>query len=146
MKVYLAAQYHRKEEIRKYADDLRHIGHEVTSSWLEEPHAPTTQLIDLTDQQHRDYAIQDIVDIVQADSLVFFSVPDTELTVRGGRHVEFGYALARGIPIIVVGPKENIFHYLKGIQHVQNWTEALPIFARIREDEFSDGLLFTPKD
>lgn len=41
--------------------------------------------------------------------------------MRGGRHVEFGIALEREIPIFVIGPRENIFHYmLTRVQHFEN--------------------------
>jgi len=40
--------------------------------------------------------------------LIFFS--ESEMTLRGSRHVEFGYALARQLSIIVIGVRENIFH------------------------------------
>jgi hypothetical protein len=127
MKLYLAAQYHQKEEIKKYAEDLRKAGIHVTSSWLDEPHTPTTQMAELSDAFHSKYALQDVMDIEAADRLVFFSIPDTQLFRRGGRHVEFGIAVALRMPILVVGPKENIFHYLDNVKHVATWDEALHI-------------------
>jgi hypothetical protein len=125
MKAYLAAQYHQKPEIEQYAIQLKNVGIEVTSSWLEEPHAPGTQMSDLTADWHEKYAQQDLLDIEDANILVFFSIPDTQLFRRGGRHVEFGYALGLGLPILVIGPKENIFHYLPTVKHVETWEEGL---------------------
>lgn len=126
MKVYLAAQFHQKDEINEYATQLRAAGIFVTSSWLDEPFAPNTQLGEVNETTRREYAQRDLLDIDEANLLVFFSIPDTQLFRRGGRHVEFGYALAKNIPILVVGPQENIFHSLDDrVKHFAAWGEAL---------------------
>jgi hypothetical protein len=109
-KVYIAARYTRKEEMKDVRDRLEFNGIEVTSSWLDEPHSANTQLNELPDNHNAHYAIADLVDIVRADEIIFFS--ESELTPRGGRHVEFGYALATAKEVTVIGPRENIFHYL----------------------------------
>lgn len=125
MKVYLASQYCTKDQISKYAAELRENGIEVTSSWLEEPHSPNTQMSELSPEQHTFYALNDLNDVDRSDMLVFFSVDPSIAAKRGGRHVEFGYAIKAGLPILVVGPKENIFHYLPNINHVAEWKNAL---------------------
>lgn len=129
MKVYLAARYSTKDQIAKYAEELRALGIEVTSTWLEEPHSPTSQLNELEGEQHTFYALNDLRDVDAADALVFFSVPPTQPMVRGGRHVEFGYALGKRLPIVVVGPKENIFHYLPSVRHVDTWGDAVNLLT-----------------
>ena len=125
MKVYLAAMYSWKPKIERYAEELRALGIEVTSTWLEEPHAPTTQLQDLGAENHRLYAQNDVQDINEADTFVLFSVEPTTPTLRGGRHVEFGMAIALAKTILVVGPPENIFHYLPRVNHVDTWPQAV---------------------
>ena len=37
-------------------------------------------------------------------------------SARGGRHVEFGLALAAGKRLCIVGPRENIFHFLPRVE------------------------------
>jgi hypothetical protein len=55
--------------------------------------------------------------------------PNTILAT-GGRHVEFGLALAQGKRMIMVGPRENVFHYLlPDSQIFATWNKA---FATIR--------------
>ena len=127
MKVYLAGPYQYKEAISKCAAQLREVGIGVTSSWLEEPHEPETQLHELTDAMHEMYATRDLNDIEDADIFVLFAVPaDSTPIPRAGRHVEFGYALGEGMPIYVVGKEhENIFHYLSEIVHIETWEETL---------------------
>jgi len=131
MKVYLAAQYPWKDTITKYAEQLRANGIEVTSSWLEEPHAPNTKLQQLPDEQHTYYAMNDLNDVDRSDMLVLFSVDPSTAVPRGGRHVEFGYALGKRMPVIVVGPKENIFHYLPCVRHVANFESLLNLLKEL---------------
>lgn len=120
MKVYLAAPYSWKDQINVFAAELRASGIIVTARWLEEPHKPDTQMPELTHEQHLFYAVQDIEDVRAADLLIFFTDP-TKRIVRGGRHVEFGVAVERGMPIYVLGEHENIFHHLPNVSHFENW-------------------------
>lgn len=125
LKVYLAAPYKEKDFIAVCAEELRAGGIEVTSSWLHEPHAPNIGMADLTAEDHRKYAIQDVKDVKAADILVFWTDP-TKTIIRAGRHVEFGIAiglgLSRPMPIFVVGKEcENIFHYMPQVIHFESW-------------------------
>jgi hypothetical protein len=43
---------------------------------------------------------------------------------RGGRHVEFGLAVALNKRLIVVGYRENLFHWLPQVEFVSSWQEA----------------------
>lgn len=94
---------------------------EVVSRWLDEPVAATTTLDQVSWQFKRECALDDLADIVSADVMVFFSENPECAQVRGGRHVEFGYALACGKPIVVCGPRENIFHYLPDVVVCSTW-------------------------
>lgn len=126
MKVYLAAPYQWKDRIIERATELRSLEIEVTSSWLEEPHKPSTTLSELTDEQHAQYALRDLQDINEADILILFAVPSTDTPIpRAGRHVEFGYALAARKSVWLVGNKENIFHYLPQIRIFETWADAV---------------------
>ena len=134
MQVYFAGPYQWKERIEVYAQRFTEgLGVSVTSSWLNELHAPDMQLAELADDVNTKYAKADLRDIDRADVFVLFAVPATDTPIpRAGRHVEFGYALARGLPIYVVGlEKENIFHYLPGqVQHFATFADLLEFFAR----------------
>jgi nucleoside 2-deoxyribosyltransferase len=121
MKVYLAGPYQNKEQIKTCAAEVREAGIIVTSSWLNEPHKPTVGPQDLTYEQNQKYAIQDIMDVRSAEIFVLFTEP-TKTIFRAGRHVEFGVAVERGMPIFVVGEEfENIFHYLPRVTHFPSW-------------------------
>ena len=133
MKVYLAGPYQHKDKIKAYATELRSGGVTVTSSWLEEPHKPTTQMHELTHEEHQAYAIQDIKDVRAAKVLVFFIDP-TKIIVRAGRHVEFGIALERRMPIFVIGTdRENIFHHAPGVMHFDSWEKVRDLLIAMSE-------------
>jgi hypothetical protein len=121
--VYLAARYSRRCEIALKADYLKGYGLEVTSEWLKEP-----TVIDpngTTDPGWwGTHALHDLADIEAADCLVLFAESPEDSYPRGGRHVEFGYALGIGKRVIVVGPKENIFHALPNVERCETWLDA----------------------
>lgn len=122
-KIYLAASYLRGIEMRNYREMLHILGHEVVSSWLN-AHEQIGDM-ELCSYLRNLCAMRDVTDVFSAEVMFFFSESPTEVTT-GGRHVEFGIALAKGIPIFVIGHKENIFHYLGGpIQHFDDFEEAI---------------------
>lgn len=123
MKIYLAGPYSWKEKLKGYAQELLLKNIKVTSRWLDEPHAPDTTLREVPATQLSWYAANDLEDIYFADIMIFFSVDPETPIVRGGRHVEFGYDLCGGTRIIVIGPRENIFHYLSQVKHFATWEE-----------------------
>lgn len=110
MKVYLAARYSRREQLKELAAELERMGHTVTSRWLE------TEWVNRPDQSsaappeyRQKYAAIDLEDVRAADVVISFTESPGDGS-RGGRHVEFGYALALGKRMIVVGHRENLFH------------------------------------
>jgi nucleoside 2-deoxyribosyltransferase len=124
--VYLAARYSRRLELCGYADELRGYGLTVTSRWLEGNHQAEN------DQLHRGaeaerFAAEDLEDLRDACVLVAFSEVPRTTSSRGGRHVEFGYAMALDIPILVVGPREHVFCCL--VDQVDEWHQAMPWIA-----------------
>lgn len=49
---------------------------------------------------------------------------------RGGRHVEFGVAVASCKRLVVIGPRENIFHHLPRVEVFPTLGEWLELFTR----------------
>lgn len=130
MRIYLAARYSRREEMKALATALRLSGFTVTSRWLYESNPLNTQLGDDPPAFYQETALLDLLDIDTADAILFFAEDPLIGTPRGGRHVEFGYALARGKRCIVIGGAENIFHYLPNVLH-------FPTVSAFLEDEVS---------
>lgn len=119
--IYLAGNYTRRKELLGYAAQLAYLGYTITSTWLYEDVKNTRDL------EFCWWAMKDLEDINRADTLVVFS---GVASASGGMHVELGYALGRARAIVLVGPRENIFHYLPGIIWFETWKAALNWFTR----------------
>lgn len=125
MKVYIAARYSRKDEVARIAAILFGHGIYVTSTWHLESHDGGVQLAEVHDETLHAYAERDLAEIREADTLLFMAESDQTWNRRGGRHVEFGYALALNRNIAVVGPRENIFHYIPTVRHYSTLAEFI---------------------
>ena len=129
--VYLAAPYAARDGIRQYADELRSIGMTVTSSWLDEQDEIGAGTIDaatdLTDAAARAHVHKDFRDIGRCNVIVLFTAAASPIIGgtghSGGRHIETGYALAKGKHVIVVGQPENIFH--RTLDTFSDWHAAV---------------------
>jgi len=143
MKVYLAAMFSTIKERKAQAAELRALGIGVMSRWVEETVPHNIETKDVPEKYLEETSLVDLEDIDMADIFVAFVPTDTELTnatlrasSRGGRHVEFGYALAKRMPIFVLGGKENVFHVLPpryGIRHYTTWEDMKFALALMRD-------------
>lgn len=129
MKIYLASRFGRRDEMREYEKELKNAGHVCTANWLwaEEPdERDGGGMRAISDEDKARYAIVDMEDVAKSDVLVAFTeAPGVEGGSRGGRHVEFGAALAFNKEVLIVGPRENIFHYLPGLRQFDSFDKAL---------------------
>lgn len=120
MKVYIAARFEHRPELRPYRDRLWAMGHQVVSTWLDEvarPEGMTKAVF------FKKLALKDVAEIKSADVLIL----DTHIpSERGGKEVEYGIALGgfQHQQIWVVGPQRNVFHFLAD-QVFDNWQECL---------------------
>lgn len=123
MKFYLAGKYSSHPEMRERVVVLKFYGHSVTSRWITGDHEHLEGRD--KDPENARFAREDIEDIMDCNAVIWFSEPQNN--GRGGRHVEFGYALAIQRPIYVIGRKENVFHHytLSPIKHFETWDEFL---------------------
>ncbi len=137
MKIYLCAAYPRWRTLVDYRGQLEDLGHVVTSRWLNAGGALTDDGVrpEGTVQQRADFAVMDLHDLLGADCLITLTEPPGSPYTRGGRHVEFGVALAASKRLIVVGPRENVFHCLKGVEQYDTWDAALGRLCREWRDE-----------
>lgn len=76
----------------------------------------------------REYGVSDTV-IRNVVNFVSWRPESLDTGRRGGRHCEFGYALATRKEILVVGPRENVFYCLEEVRHRESWEEALAQLA-----------------
>ena len=143
--VYLAARYSRREELCEYREHLSEMGFLVQARWLDGGHQLADNGIPIGEsgealvegdasgcshesQRLREkFAQDDWEDVISADIVISFTEPPRSKANRGGRHVEFGIALARGARVIVVGFRENIFHWLPQVEFVGTIGDALAL-------------------
>jgi hypothetical protein len=125
--VYLASRYSRFEEMQGYAADLKGAGYGVTSRWIYGDHQITDEGLSAEAKQaeRTRFAQEDWSDLMRAAICISFTEPPRATNSRGGRHVEFGAALAAGKRCIVVGNRENVFHCLPGVEFFGSWAEAM---------------------
>jgi nucleoside 2-deoxyribosyltransferase len=135
LKVYLAARYSIKDDIKAKGEELAELGIESTSRWCHEKVKGSAQLDDVPPSFLLSAAINDLEDIKRANCVVMFSVNPREATVRGGRHWEAGYAYGLGKPLIICGPEENIFHMLPDVVVCEDWEKTKKELLRRRFEQ-----------
>lgn len=116
-KVYVAARFERLLEARGAAVELEAAGHEVVARWLAQDPGEGYAA-------GADVAERDLEDIAGADAVVVLTEDPDGLLVRGGHHVETGYALGLDKCVVVAGPRVNVFHWLPRVTVVATVAEA----------------------
>lgn len=126
MRIYVASFFDTRARLRPHADTLWHRGYEVVSSWLNEITKPSHMT---TEEFWRKLARKDLAEIQSADLVI---VDTLDVTPRGGREVEMGYALARhqATSVWLVGPVRNVFHELAD-RRFENWVQVLKALPAI---------------
>lgn len=132
-KVYVAGWYAQIAEAKAAVRELREAGYEVTSKWVEGG----------TDTANgyalRQAAIEDLHDLQRADYLMLLALPFGTMYNGGGRWVEFGYALALGKRMVVIGGHETIFCHLPGVKVYSTVGAAINFMNVGRNHEQQDG-------
>jgi hypothetical protein len=95
-----------QKDLRKEADHLWSLGHEITGSWLQEVTKP-----DCMDEEtfNRKLAIKDIAEVTAAELIILDNRQSS-----GGKNNEWGIGLAQHQHKLLwlVGEPTNVFHYL----------------------------------
>ena len=140
-RIYLAARFSRRSEMRFHRDLLRSRGYLITSRWLD-AHINNAEGKDsnLWERDHAQAdpfraicANEDLEDITRADYVIAFTEPPycDYYPGTGGRHVELGYAIAKHKTIFIVGYRENVFHDLPCIHYCANVWSLLEHFPEL---------------
>jgi len=131
MRVYLASSYSRREEMLRYAAELRAIGVEVVSSWIDGHHeTPLNSDREHTRMAAARWAREDLLDIDRADLLILFTQPEGQYR-RGGCLVEYGYALGKGVGVTVIGPERqrtNVFFAEETVGRFDSWAALMQVW------------------
>jgi hypothetical protein len=128
---YFAARYSRHPEMRSYRDQLVTAipGAVVTSRWVDghpdgfaQDVSFTPEFLGANPETCWINGRADIEDLLAAHTIVTFTGDGGG---KGGRHIEHGYAIAAGKRLVVVGPRENIFHCHPATEVYATWIEFL---------------------
>lgn len=114
--VYIASAFEEQQTCRIIRDTLSVFDIYCSSSWLSTESALTRTV---TDADRYQRATQDLIDIATADVLVAYNPSDYARSGTGGRHVELGYAVAKRMPVVLIGARTNVFHYLPSVRYVR---------------------------
>jgi len=128
-RVYIAAPYPIRDVAIALMRRLEVSGCEVTSTWLKAP-----------DKLSDEFARVDLADVARADVLIALNPDGWQERGTGGRHVEFGYALALGKPILLIGQRANIFHHLSTVKAVEDWED---LAKHVKNIALLDGQIIT---
>lgn len=115
-KVYIAASYPRKAEAAKLAKDMKkYVNYEVISGWMFEDEGYTSdervaESVGEMTVRMEAAALRDFDEVMECNLLVCLTDGDVQLT-RGGRHSELGIALGMGKDVVIIGEREQVFHY-----------------------------------
>ena len=135
MRWYLAARYGRREEMLRYAEQLRAAGHEVSSRWINGSHQIPDSEEDVSGEEAARFAKEDLEDMIDSDGIISFTeAPRSGVGNRGGRHVEFGFGLGLAVVtkaagdmygLVIIGHRENVFHWFPEAMFYPTWGEFL---------------------
>ena len=138
MDIYLAARFSRYPEMQEYAHCLTSRGHTVTSRWIRGDHEVRAHGQAEHPPWHAVWAHEDMEDLMRAHMVVSFTEApgDVPGRSRGGRHIEMGMALATQKRCVIVGYRENVFHWLEQVEFFATWPAflaSLPAVADTRD-------------
>lgn len=105
--IYIASLFSRREEMEGYANKLEEAGFTITSRWVYGGEEGKT---------NEEIAIFDLDDVDDADLVLNFTLPYGTMFKGGGRCVEFGYAVGTNKEVVLVGERENVFHWLPEVK------------------------------
>jgi hypothetical protein len=145
---YFAARYGRHAELRQYRTEMLAAipGTVITSRWIdchdgELEASYTPDYLNANPDECWKYGQHDLEDLADSDAIVSFTGDGGG--GKGGRHVEHGIAIAyvdnhpwclregeELFRLIVVGPRENIFHCHPHTEAYPSWAEFLAAEAR----------------
>lgn len=143
MRYYFAGAYARRAELAAYAEQLHaaRIGAAVLSRWLIHDQAGLDTGFSAGNLgspaavvRAWEYGQKDIEDLSECHAIVSFTGEGT----RGGRHIEHGVAISyhdnhpwdlsqrtEPIRLIVVGPREHVFHCHPATEVYDTWDSFL---------------------
>lgn len=114
MKIYIATRFDQQLDGRAIRAELEAMGHEVTSTWLDEP----------ADKDPLQAAEDDLRDLDRADAILVVH----QSSGGRGMWIEMGYAIAKGQIIILLGwnpqkDRGSVFYHLPEVTHIAHLSQ-----------------------
>ncbi|MCC6909694.1 MAG: hypothetical protein IT430_17295 [Phycisphaerales bacterium] len=129
MKLYIAS--HSQIRARELKSLLENRGYVIVARWITCDSKFGHGAQAYTDDERRDLTVMDEEDVRAADALVLIAEEPGHY-VPGGKHVETGIAIALGRPVVVVGQRENIFHWHPLVTQVSSFEGVVSTLERFR--------------
>lgn len=117
MNIYIAAPYEHRPTAVLIANALSGMGYSLCARWLTPEHDDDGKNSPLGDVPS-EHALDDLEDVLDCDVLIAINPENFARSGTGGRHVEFGIAVARSKRIILIGDRTNVFHFLPSVMHI----------------------------
>ena len=142
--IYIAAPFAARDFAKEVAQALIDAGHTVTSTWILSERAITTETVGTSPETEFEQALEhargDVDDVLRSDLLLQITSEACLLSAHeipqewlhtGGRHVEFGVAIANGTPCHLLGAPENIFTRTMAACHrtVEDFLEFIELWS-----------------
>lgn len=118
MKIYVSGTFTAQNRLRGEADNLRSLGHHITSTWLYEAEKPAHMN---PEEWNLALADKDIAELFSSDLII---LDRDGASTTGGRYVEWGVACAPGSMLLrwtVGGPDQFGVFDTKAHVHFENW-------------------------
>lgn len=131
IKIYIAAPWKNKEEAKAAKKICEDAGLEVTSRWIE-LHGDKEKDDPTNIKYFEEEATHDVQDVYRCDILILLNIQKSE-----GKAAETGMAMAWGKPVILVGERSNIFHYLP-VPKVSNLNAAIELIRQWESDYYEN--------
>lgn len=126
MKFYIAGTFGDQAALRKEADRLWELGHEVTGTWLNETKRPEGMPEDVFKKK---LAIKDLCEVARADCVI-----QDNRQSSGGKNCEWGFGLGefQHKELWLVGEETNVFQYLADMKF-DNWNDLIEYLEDVSE-------------
>lgn len=125
MKFYVAA--HDRLLASLVAGVITRAGHECTSTWISNEFLQTEEH---TIEERMSIAFEDVEDVCRSDVLVLAAGAEK---YSGGKFVEAGIAMGRGIPVVVIGRRENMLLWHHSIMSVDTPELAAKVISNMEK-------------
>ena len=133
-RVYLAARFSRRHECNALGHILKSHGCTITSRWVKpdcEHVLPTGISEQAADHERQRFALEDVEDVRAANWTISF-MEEPRGNSRGGRHIEFGMAVALGHRLTIIGPRETVFHHLPNVEQFDTVADFTAALAQVK--------------